>query len=103
MNLPNVVFRIEDELLMGRIRLIFTLDDTATTFLVVDYPTVVDYFIRSTNNSDEFRYSSIQSCLKKDFSTLRIETIDIIEKCVYFEDPNGKCHFMRFPNLEYSS
>jgi hypothetical protein len=98
-NLPNLVFRIQDELLMGRIRLIFTLDDTATTFLVVDYPTVVDYFIRSTNNSDEFRYSSIQSCLKKDFSTGRIETIDIVEKCVYFEHLNGKRDFMHFPNL----
>jgi hypothetical protein len=102
-NLPNVVFRIEDELLMGRIRLIFTLDDTETTFLLVDYPTVVDYFIRSTNNNDELRYSSIQSCLKKDFSTRRIETIDIVEKCVYFEHPSGKCRSMRFPNLEHSS
>ena len=98
----NVVFRIQDKLLMGRIRAIFTLVKTGTTFLLIDYPTAVHYFSCFINN-DEFKYSSIYSCLKKDFSTRLIQTIDIVEKCVYFENPNEKCHFLRFPNLVHSS
>jgi hypothetical protein len=99
----NLVFRVNDNLLMGRIRTIFVLDETETTFLLIDYPTTVDYFTCFINNTDQFRYSSIQSCLKKDFSTRLIQTTDIVEKCAYFEHPNGKCQFMRFPNLEHSS
>ena len=98
----NVVFRIQDKLLMGRIRTIFTLAKTDTTFLLIDYTTTVHYFSCFINN-DELKYSSIYSCLKKDFSTRLVQTIDIVEKCVYFENPNGKCYFMRFPNLEHSS
>jgi len=99
----TIVFRVPENLLMGRIQSIFTVIETDNTFLLVDYPTVVDYFTCSTNNNDEFTYSSIQSCFKKDFSTRLIQTIDVVEKCVYYEHSNGKCHFMRFPNLEHSS
>ena len=99
----NILFRVGDKLSMGRIKSIFTLAQTDNTFLLVDYPTTVNSFTCFVGNNDEFIYPSIQSCLKKDFSTRLIETIDVVEKCVYFEHPNGKCHFMRFPNLQHSS
>lgn len=99
----TVLFRVGDKLSMGRIKSIFTLSQTDNTFLLVDYPTTVNSFTCFIGYNDEFIYPSIQSCFKKDFSTRLIQTADVVEKCVYFENPNGKCHFMRFPNLEHSS
>lgn len=99
----TVVFRIYEKLFMGRIQSIFTLVENSTTFLLIDYPKATDYFTCFVDNSDDFKYSSIQSCFKKDLSTRLIEPSDIVEKCVYFEHPNGKCYFMRFPNLAHSS
>jgi hypothetical protein len=98
----NIVFCIQSRLLMGLIRAIFTLVKTDTTFLLIDYPTAVHYFSCLINNN-EFKYSSIYSCLKKNFSTRLIQTIDIVEKCISLDNPNGKWHFMCFPNFEYSS
>jgi len=88
---------------MGRIQSIFTLLQTNITFLLVDYPTAFEDFNCFVQDNDEFRYSSIQSCLKKDFSTRLVQTVDIIEKCVYYEHSDGKCHFIRFPHLEQCS
>jgi hypothetical protein len=76
----NIVFLVQDNLLMGRIRSIFTLVRTNTTFLLVDYPAVVNYFTYFINNNNEFKYSSIRSCLKKDMSTCLVQTTDIVEK-----------------------
>ncbi len=98
----NIVFRIQGSLLMGRIRAIFTLVKTDTTFLLIDYPTAVHYFSCFINNN-EFKYSSIYSWLKKNSSTHLIQTIDIVEKCISLDNPNGKWHFMCFPNFKYSS
>ena len=73
------------------------------TFLLIDYPASVDNFTCFVDMNGELKNSSIQSCLKKDFSTRFIQTIDIVEKCEYFEHLKGKCHFMCFLNLEHCS
>ena len=99
----TIVFRIQNNLFTGRIRSIFTLDENNSIFLLVGYPTATNYFTCCVDNNDKFKYASIQSCLKKDFSILLIKIIDIVEKCVYFEHSSGKCYFMRFPNLIHSS
>ncbi|CAM4791834.1 unnamed protein product [Rotaria magnacalcarata] len=99
----TIVFRIDEKLFMGRIQSIFTLVENSTTFLLVDYPNVTNYFTCSVDKTDDFKYSSIQSCLKNELSVRLIQPSDIIEKCVYFEHPNRKCYFMRFPNLVHSS
>ena len=72
-------------------------------FLPIDYPASVDNFTCFVDINDELKNSSIQSCLKKDFSTRLIQTIDVVEKCVYFEHLNGICHLMCFSNLEHCS
>ena len=99
----TIVFRMNGKLLMGRIQSIFTLAENDTISLLIDHPKITDNFACFVDSSDEFRYSSIHSCLKTDLSTCLIQPNDIIEKCVYFEHPNGKCYFMRFPNLVHSS
>ena len=68
------------------------------TFLFIDYPASVDNFTCFVDINDELKNSLIRSCPKKDFSTRLIQTIDVFEKCVYFEHLNSKCHFMCFPN-----
>ena len=99
----TVVFKTTQDFSMGRIQSIFSIDDTNDVYLLIDHPTVFDYFDCEVNNHNRFRHSSIQSCLKKNFSTRLIEPSNIVEKCAYYECPNGKCEFMRFPNLDHCS
>lgn len=88
---------------MGRIQSIFTVTETDTTFLLIEYPTVVDDFTTLVVDGDKFQYSAIQMCLKTDMSTRIIETSDVVEKGVYFECSSGRCYFMRFPDLQHCS
>ena len=99
----TVVFRIGDEIRMGRIQSIFSIATNGNVFLIITYPTSIDRFTCAIDDDEDFTSSSMYSCLKKDFSCRLVQTTEIIEKSVYFEHPDGKCYFLRFPNLEHSS
>ncbi|CAF1505410.1 unnamed protein product [Adineta ricciae] len=75
----TILFRSHNDLSMGRIQSIFTLIETKVTFLLVDYPTAFEDFNCFVRNDDEFKYSSIQSCLKKDSTTCLVEPGNVIE------------------------
>lgn len=100
----TILFRTSQNILyMGRIQSIFTVIETNEIFLLIEYPIFTDYFTCPLSNGSNYRYSYIQSCTKKNFTSRLIKPTDVIEKCVYFEHPSGKCQFMRFPNLQHSS
>ena len=99
----SIVFRLKKHLYMGRIRSIFTVMETRMTFLLIEYPTSFNTFSCQIGKDTYFKYSYIQTCSKKNFSTRLIECFEIVEKCVFYESPNGDRHFMRFPTLQHSS
>lgn len=86
---------------LGRIQSTFTRVKNSTTLMLIDYPKVIDYFtcflfILVTISSTRL----FKAVLSRTHSSYTLN--DIIEKCAYFEHPNGKYYFMRFPNLVHS-
>lgn len=98
-----VVFRLRNNLCMGRIRSIFTVMETDINFLLIDYPTSFNNLTCQIDNNNYFRYSYIQTSSKRDSSTCLVQCFDVVEKCVFFERPNGDRYFMRFPTLQHCS
>lgn len=100
----TIVYRTADNFsYMGRIQAILSVSETEAVFLVIQYPIITDYFICSLGDDKSFTNTCIQHCLKKNYSTRLIKPTDIIEKCLYYEHPTGKCTFMRFPFVSLPS
>lgn len=99
----TVVFQASGEARMGRINSIFKLDENDNVLLLIDLPTEIEFFTCDIDHNSRFRHCSVQVGRKANETSRLVQPSDIIEKCVYYEEPDGKCHFMRFPNLVHSS
>jgi hypothetical protein len=69
---------------------------------------LVDYFtktepLKCVSGDNTFQYEHIRYADPGTKTTCLIEISDFIEKCVFFQAPNGVPYFYRFPTLRHST
>ena len=97
-----IIYRTGKEVHFGRIHRIFTVDGGNVLFQIFTLASSTSCTCETADDQfccDEIRTGKISAGT----TTCIINGEQIIEKCVFYLQPNGHATFMRFPNLEESS
>ncbi|CAF4410220.1 unnamed protein product [Rotaria sp. Silwood2] len=98
----SIVYRAGDEVHFGRIHRIFTVDDGEVLFQIFSLSSSSDFTCEV--NDEQFYYDEIEiGTITSGTTICIIKAEQIIEKCVFYLQSNGRATFIRFPNLEEHS
>jgi hypothetical protein len=98
----SIVYRAGKEVHFGRIHRIFTVDDGDVLFEIFTLASSTHFSCETAD--EQFYYDEIQmGMIASGTTTCIIKADQIIEKCVFYLQPNSYATFIRFPNLEESS
>lgn len=98
----NILFWFNGNEQFGRIRAIFCVNGD-TPLLYVAYCQKEVPMICSIDTSNNVEFSGIQSSTTTQWSYTLTDIDNFIEKTIFFESPDRKTTFSRFPNLNHSS
>ena len=93
----SIVYRAGDEVHFGRIHRIFTVDDGEVLLQVFSLSSSSDFICET--GDEQFHYDEIGTITSATTICI-IKAEQIIEKCIFYLQSNGRATFIRFPNLE---
>ncbi|CAF2083284.1 unnamed protein product [Rotaria magnacalcarata] len=98
----SIVYRAGDEVHYGRIDRIFTVDGGDVLFQIFSLASSTHFTCETAD--EEYDYNEIEmGMISAGTTTCIIKAKQIIEKCVFYLQPNSYATFVRFPNLVESS
>ena len=98
----SIIYKAGDELHFGRIHRILSVDNGNIVFQVFSLSESIGF--RCDDEGDEFIYDGIQTGMISSGTDKHLINADqVVEKCAFIQQHNGKVTFIRFPNLEQSS
>lgn len=98
----TIVYKVGNEVHFGRIHRIFTVDDGDVLFQIFSLASHTHFTCETVE--EQYDYDEIQmGVISSGTNTCIIKAKQIIEKCVFYLQPNGHITFIRFPNLIESS
>ena len=98
----NITFLLNGEEYPGRIRSIFTFDNSEP-YLLVAYLSNLKPFNCDIDTNGTFSYPFIKLTCQKNWNFIPISVTDFVEKIVFFDNGKGVYHFFRYPTLEHCS
>ena len=98
----SIVYQTGSEVHFGRIHRIFSVNDG--DLLLQVFTLASPYHFKCETASERYQYDGIETGMICSGTTISVINVkQIIEKCVFYLQPNTSATFVRFPNLVESS
>ena len=99
----NIIFRHSNASTFGHVCSIFSVNNNQPLLLIDYLETTIPLQCTITSGNTNFSYEHIRHGDTSTKKTCIIEIHDFIEKCAYFQSPEGISYYSRFPTLCHSS